>query len=223
MKKTIYVLFILLVSISRVSSIYAQGGDRQGFIIGADLGVGSVLLAEAGMPDVHIAPFGIDVGWLVGFAPTERLLIFMVHDLTVFDFSLIGELYEWYFDFIWSLPMPLSIGALILTSPYPLLCIPHAGSQTILGLGGRYYLEEEAPSLFVQVDSGICTIYDPLIRDMRVGLGTSLGAGYEFYPNFDLQCMLKWNLSLEGQTFGTGTSGLLNAFSLNISLGAVAY
>lgn len=90
------------------------------------------------------------------------------------------------------------------------------------GLGLTYYFSPKAPSGLFKAGFGLSTFMAPFEPEYEdyLGIGFLLGAGYEFSPHWsvDADFVMGWPSSEE-----YGVSLRVNAFSLQLTFGGIAY
>lgn len=152
MKNSLLVLSLLiLISLPA----YAFDGERKGLVIDAGAGPGLILIK-----DEH-GSFGGMTDIEVGYALNNR---FMVHALSPAAWYKA----KWYYQ-EWSGPF--------FTLKYEEWVTVHG----LLGLGGSYFLQPQAPSLFFTAGAGLAyTAAVGKVADVYKGFGISVGGGYEF-------------------------------------------
>jgi hypothetical protein len=196
-QRTILVNLILITIILTPAEIFGIrlfDGERRGFIFEINLGLGATsinydyIYRDIEISDKHLTKGAVGFEGRLGYAPTNRFQVYLVNKMSIFDAKKMVDDYENYFD---KMSGEGVLSALyIIFSPIILPFIPYASSHSTIGFGASYYLEEEAPSFFVDAGLGGAIIYNPFADKVEGGRGFYAGGGYEFQKNlqakFDL-------------------------------------
>jgi hypothetical protein len=189
--RTFSVSFILLL-LSLATVTRAFDGERKGLIFGGGIGFGmsyfnsKVDIYPAGGSSNSVGKFGPAVDVRVGYAWSNREMIFMGGKMSMAYFDEIVEAYEDYFDAIEDGGIKGTLAIMVL--PWAITMIPMAGSHSILGIVGySYYFNDTAPSYFLEGTLGPGIIPDEFTDKTEAGVGVSLAGGYEFQKHWNVR------------------------------------
>jgi hypothetical protein len=154
MKTTLLALGLLIV-ISMPT--YAFDGERKGLVI--DVGVGPGLISMQGEDNA----FGFMTDMEIGYAFNDRLIFHLINKAAWYRA-------KWYY-YDWS-------------QSWERIELKYNNWTTVhglIGLGGTYFLQPQAPSAFLTAGTGLA--YTTAVgkkTDNYAGFGILLGGGYEF-------------------------------------------
>lgn len=205
------------------SSAHACDGYRKGFTIGGGFGGGvSHITSDFGGIDNEATRGGPGLDVRIGYAPTDRLNIFLGGKIHICYLSDIVDRYDRYFELMNG--EGYKAVAAIFFSPIALPLIPFTGSHMIMGLGGvTYYLEDEAPAFFFEATFGASIFPDEFEDRTKGGFGFSVGLGYEFVEHWNVRCDAMFGFYMpqgSGHYYDDVTS---NAFSAMLTLNYLFY
>jgi len=163
-------------------------GNRKGFTFGwgagpclstiwsrTDLYVGS---NKTRLSDGKISKAGINLEWRLGAGYNEKLQFYFMDRTSIFDPPKMFDDYGNYFDKMDEGGMASVFYTLV--SPLVLPFIPLMSSHTTFGVGASYFLEETAPTFFIDGGFGLAVFHNPIADEVMGGGGFFLGAGYEY-------------------------------------------
>ncbi len=155
-------------------ALLLAGGERQGFIFSLDLGYGFTKYPEKmqywSSPESseNITKGGISMVEKIGYAPNNHLMILLISPVIYFQEEVDSD------------------RKIILNG--------------LQGLGISYYLKEFHPSFYFDAGVGLAMRYFPFEfeediedLDMHLGVGGTLGVGYEFTHRWSVESNLFYN------------------------------
>ncbi len=189
-KRLIQVIFCFFF-LFHLTDVYPADDDRQGFILGAGIGVGysNVFASDPLFEGYSTCGLGITMG--LGYAPTNKSSIIFGIKSNVF----VDEVAVVWKD--WNDKMSgddLSATGAKLVAPFVFMFSPVFRSHSIFGsLEYTYFTREYAPSLLFSGSVGVGLLYDKFYEQSFGGFGFSLGTGYEFFRKVAVNCDLVYS------------------------------
>lgn len=187
--KAVWTITVACLVVALPNSASAFNGQRKGFILGFGLGPG--LTPVGGDNKIVLA----NTSFKIGIGLSEQLLLY---------WSSRGAWYKTDYHYYES-------GQKSVTELFG-----------VAGLGMSYYLLETAPAMYVTGSLGYSAVSNPFesyANDADVGLGLSMGVGYEFSPHYSVEATLaNGSISHGGQG-----STKIPRWSLQVTFNALAY
>ena len=207
MRKSVFLILIVLVTLFLIVNAHAFDGKRKGFFLGGGLGPGFTSLKETieysgwfeGEPSKSNTEnkFGLVTNFKIGYAPSDIVEIQYTSKISWFA----SKIYWWGME---SEDVTMASG--------------------LSALGVTYYFKPEAPSYFITGGFGFSTLSLPFEShsETKVGGGLFAGAGYEFTRHFNVELDLSWGkVSSFLNLFGIEPT--TTAFSVSLTVNALAY
>ena len=208
MRKSVFLILIVLIMLFLITNANAFDGKRKGFFLGGGLGPGFTSLKEtitySGLFDGESSEsseweskFGLMTYFKIGYAPSDIVEIHYTNKISWF-----GDKVYFFGD---------SMGEDVTMA---------SGLST---LGMTYYFKPEAPSYFITGGIGFSTLSLPFEShsEIKIGGGLFAGAGYEFARHFNVELDLIWGKPSDLALFGIGSS--TNILSVALTVNALAY
>lgn len=217
--------FLCVALLMLTVSSEAFDGQRKGFVLGVGAGLAaSYISSENSLEERSIWRAGPGASSFIGYAPDNTTVVFFGGKAAWSYLERISNKYESYFDTM----EEDSFKGLMATfgSPIILPFLWIVGTHATFGfVGVTHYLNENAPSFFVEGTIGLGIVPDELSERVCGGFGISAAGGYEFSPHYSIRCDLLYG-SASGSYSNSGVFGYKDktqALSVMLSVSAMAY
>lgn len=208
MRKSVFLILIVLITLFLIVNASAFDGKRKGFFLGGGLGPGFTSLKETieysgwfeGEPSESSgwkSKFGLVTNFKIGYAPSDIVEIHYTSKVSWFASKV------YFFGESMGEDVTMASG--------------------VSALGVTYYFKPEAPSYFITGGFGLSTLSLPFEShsEIKIGGGLFAGAGYEFARHFNVELDLLYGKVSDLALFGIGSS--TNVLSVTLTVNALAY
>jgi hypothetical protein len=208
MRKSVFLILMVLIMLFLISNAYAFDGKRKGFFLGGGLGPGFTSFKEtitySGWFDGESSEssdweskFGLMTNFKIGYAPSDVVEIHYTNKISWFASKV------YFFGESMGEDVTMASG--------------------LSALGVTYYFKPEAPSPFIAGGVGLSTLSLPFEShsEIKFGGGLFAGGGYEFTRHFSVELDLIWGKVSDLALFGIGSS--TNVLSVTLTVNALAY
>jgi hypothetical protein len=207
MRKSVFLILIVLVTLFLIVNANAFDGKRKGFFLGGGLGPGFTLQketieysgwfeGESSESSGWESKFGLATNFKIGYAPSDMVEIHYTSKVSWF----VSKIYWWGLE---SEDVTMASG--------------------VSALGVTYYFKPEAPSYFITGGFGLSTLSLPFEShgETKIGGGLFAGAGYEFARHFNVELDLLYGKVSSLSLFGIEPH--TNVLSVTLTVNALAY